>query len=113
MDKPENGDPLGKVAWSTRDYLEVLHRLCNVEHVHGVDNDGWCGEEKEEDEEADIKEDESHPPRCATDRQILPVRGKHNSDMVWSKNTRPGSPSLAPRSSAPHCPYRPSWQSLL
>lgn len=67
MDKPRNGDPLGKLAWGPRDYLEALHRLCDIEHVHGVDNDGWRGEEEEKDEEADIKEDESHPPRCATD----------------------------------------------
>lgn len=68
MDKPGNGDPLGKLAQGPRDYLEALHRVCHVEHVHSVDNDGWCGEEEEKDEEADIKEDESHPPGCATDR---------------------------------------------
>lgn len=51
----------------SRYYLEALHRSCDIEHVHGVDDNGRCGEEEEEDEEADIKENESHPPGCATD----------------------------------------------
>lgn len=51
----------------SRDYLEALHRSCDIEHVHCVDDDGWRGEEEEEDEEANIKENEPHPPGCATD----------------------------------------------
>lgn len=57
-------------------HLEALHRPCNVEHVHGVDNDGGRGEEEEEDEEADVEQDKSHPPRCTTDGQVLPTRKK-------------------------------------
>lgn len=67
MGKHGNGNLLGKLAWGPRDYLEAFHGVCDIEHVHSVDNDGWRGEEEEKDEEADIKEDESHPPGCATD----------------------------------------------
>lgn len=64
--KPRNYNLLGKLAW-VRDYLEALHRVCDIEHVHSVDNDGWRSEEEEKDEQADIKQNKSHPPRCAMD----------------------------------------------
>lgn len=34
--------------------LQTLHRPCDVELVHGVDNDGGSGEEEEQQEEEDV-----------------------------------------------------------
>ena len=51
---------------------ETVHRPGDVELVHGVDDDGRCGEEEEQEEEEDVEEDTAEPPAGAAQGQVLP-----------------------------------------
>lgn len=51
-----------------RPYIEVLHRLGDIELVHSGDDDSRGGEEEEEDEEDHIDHKAADPPDEAPDR---------------------------------------------
>lgn len=53
-------------------HVEVLHRLGDIELVHGGDDDGRGGEEEEEDEEDDVDDQAAQPPDEASDGEVLP-----------------------------------------
>lgn len=53
-------------------YIQVLHRLCDIELVHSGDDDGRGGKEEEQDEEHHIDDEAAEPPDEATNGQMLP-----------------------------------------
>lgn len=65
-------------------HVEVLHRLGDIELVHGGDDDGRGGEEEEEDEEDDVDDQAAQPPDEASDGEVLPgeARGGHSRDRM-------------------------------
>lgn len=59
-----------------RPYIEVLHRLGDIELVHCGDDDSRGGEEEEEDEEDHIDHEAADPPDEAPDGEVFPGRGE-------------------------------------
>lgn len=53
-------------------HIEVLHRLGDVELVHGGDDDGRGGEEEEQNEEDHVDHQAAQPPDEASDGEVLP-----------------------------------------
>lgn len=45
-----------------KSYVQVLHRLGDIEFVHGGDDDGRGGEEEEEEEEDAVDDEAAEPP---------------------------------------------------
>lgn len=81
-------------------YVEVLHRLGDVELVHGGDDDGRGGEEEEQDEEDDIDDQAAEPPDEATDGEVLPGRVEAS---LWGRtpDPTPETPRTSVSSRAP------------
>lgn len=53
-------------------HIEVLHRLGDVELVHGGDDDGRGCEEEEQNEEDHIDDQAAQPPDEASDGEVFP-----------------------------------------
>lgn len=58
-------------------YVQILHRLGDVELVHSGDDDGRGGEEEEEDEEDAVNDEAAKPPGNSSQRKILPAIKTH------------------------------------
>lgn len=67
-----------------RAYVEVLHRLGDVELVHGGDDDGRRGEEEEQEEEDAVDDETADPPGDPAQRQVLP--GEKKRIYIYFKN---------------------------
>lgn len=63
-------------------YIEVLHRLCDIELVHSGDDDGRSGEKEEKDEEDYINHKAADPPYKAPDGEVFPGREKESIRMA-------------------------------
>lgn len=65
----------GGCSWrpAAEPYVEVLHRLRDVELVHGGDDDGGGGEEEEQEEEDAVDDEAADPPGDPAQRQVLPA----------------------------------------
>lgn len=54
-------------------YVQILHRLGDVEFVHSGDDDGGGGEEEEQEEEDAVDDEAAKPPGDSSQRQMLPA----------------------------------------
>ena len=82
-----------------RPYIEVLHRLSDIELVHSGDDDSRGGEEEEEDEEDHIDHEAADPPDEAPDGEVFPGRreGRHQDGCMGEKGrSRPSHPHHSP-----------------
>ena len=61
-------------------HVQVLHRLCDVELVHGGDNDGRGGEEEQQEEEDTVDDEAAQPPGDPADGQMLPAGKKGHTE---------------------------------
>lgn len=57
-------------------YVQILHRLGDVELVHGGDDDGRRGEEEEQEEQDAVDDEAADPPGDATQGQMFPAGAK-------------------------------------
>lgn len=89
-------------------YVEVLHRLGDVELVHSGDDDGRGGEEEEQDEEDDVDDQAAEPPDEAADGEVLPGRAEA-SPRGWTPDPTPATPRTSVSSRAPLGPLLAPW----